>query len=91
MTFEKWLQSRLTAYRFPCGAIDGVIGPITLAALRAFEKTQGLTMDGTADPAVVKALRALSSVVTPKAMTAIPNRDVDDDAMDDLVRNVWSR
>ncbi|MEC5289361.1 MULTISPECIES: peptidoglycan-binding protein [unclassified Aurantimonas] len=94
MTFERWLQSRLTAHGYTVGLIDGIIGPITLTALKAFEKANGLTIDGTADPAVVKALRASSSAISPKAMTEIPNRDDDDDPAIhsiDLVNNVWPR
>lgn len=77
MDFEPWLQSRLTAHGFPVGGIDGVIGPTTIAALKAFEKKHGLTIDGTADPIVVQALRAPASAVTPAEMVRIPNRDAD--------------
>lgn len=75
MEFEKWLQSRLTAHGYPVGPIDGDLGTDTLAALKAFEKANGLKIDGTADPVVVQALRASSSAVPPKVMAEIPNRD----------------
>jgi len=74
--FNKWLQSRLTAHGYPVGPIDGDLGDKTIAALKAFEKAHGLTIDGTADPAVVQALRAPASAVTPGVMVQIPNRDV---------------
>ena len=90
MSFEKWLQSRLTAHGFPCGVIDGIIGPITIAALKSFEKANGLPVNGTADPVVVKALRASASYVSPKDMTAIPDRDAEG-AFDPLQMQVWPR
>lgn len=73
--FNKWLQSRLTAHGFPVGVIDGNVGDKTIAALKAFEKAHGLTVDGTADPVVVQALRAPASAVSPLVMSQIPNRD----------------
>ncbi|MCP5014640.1 MAG: hypothetical protein GY938_05075 [Ketobacter sp.] len=91
MTFEQWLQSRLTAHGFPCGVIDGIIGPITIAALKAFEKAHGLSMDGTADPRVVKALRAPAGFATPKQMVAIPDRDEDSGEPTPMAPNQWPR
>ncbi|WEZ84569.1 peptidoglycan-binding protein [Rhizobium sp. 32-5/1] len=76
MEFEQWLQSRLTAHGYPVGMIDGHIGPVTIDALKAFEKANGLTIDGAADPKVVAALRASASAVPPKIMIEIPNRDI---------------
>lgn len=76
MTYEKWLQSRLTAHGFPCGLIDGTIGPVTIAALKAFEKARDFTADGTADPIVVAALREPASLIPPVVAAAIPPRDV---------------
>ncbi len=91
MTFEEWLQSRLTAHGFSPGPIDGVIGPATVAAIRAFEKKHGLPVDGTADGPVVNALRAPASAVTPKTMAEIPNR-VQDLGQGMLpTQNVWPR
>lgn len=75
MTFEKWLQSRLTAHGFACGVIDGIIGPITTAAIKAFEEAHGFNPDGMADERVVKTLRAPAGVATPRDMAEIPDRD----------------
>ncbi|OLP56837.1 hypothetical protein BJF92_12255 [Rhizobium rhizosphaerae] len=75
MTFEQWLQSRLTAHGYAVGPIDGKIGTATIAALKAFEGANGLKVDGIADPAVVAALKASASAVPPKTMTQIPDRD----------------
>ena len=72
ISFEQWLQSRLTAHGFPVGPIDGIIGEKTARALRAFEAHHGFPVDGTADKAVVDMLRTSSTV----AETYIPERDV---------------
>jgi hypothetical protein len=61
MTFEQWLQSRLTAHGYPCGLIDGDIGDKTIAALRAFQRSRKLPATGKADEATVEALRRSSS------------------------------
>jgi membrane-bound lytic murein transglycosylase B len=37
--------------------VDGVIGPNTIAAIRAFQKTQGLTPDGYASYDILQRLR----------------------------------
>ena len=61
MTFEQWLQSRLTAHGYAVGVIDGVIGSKTIAAIKAFQRGQGLSVSGSADPLTVDALRRSSS------------------------------
>lgn len=61
MDFNHWLQSRLTAHGWPVGPVNGQIGPITMAALKAFQKARGLPVTGVADPATVEALRRSSS------------------------------
>lgn len=63
MTFEQWLQSRLTAHGFPVGGIDGVIGPTTIAGLNAFQRVNGLPVTGLSDSATVAALRRSSTAV----------------------------
>lgn len=63
MTFNKWLQSRLTAHGFPVGVIDGVVGPITTSALIALQKAHGLTPLGIATAATIELLRKSSSEV----------------------------
>lgn len=71
MTFEQWLQSRLTAHGYPVGIIDGKIGSITIAALKAFQKARGLPVTGIGDEKTVAALRLSSTASVP----AIPIRD----------------
>lgn len=61
MSFEEWVQSRLTAHGFPVGIIDGDLGSKSIAALKAFQSQKGLPASGKADAATVEALRATAS------------------------------
>ena len=61
MSFEEWLQSRLTAHGFPVGIIDGDLGSKSIAALKAFQTSRKLEPAGKADAATVEALRASAS------------------------------
>ncbi len=51
------LQERLIARGHDTGATDGVIGPNTVTAIRAFQSTRGLTPDGFATAQLLQALR----------------------------------
>lgn len=51
------LQERLIAAGFDTGAVDGKIGPNTIAAVRAFQRQAGLVPDGYANPALLQRLR----------------------------------
>lgn len=53
------VQSRLNNLGFHCGAVDGVIGALTQAALRAFQEKHGLSVTGSADKATRDKLRQL--------------------------------
>jgi hypothetical protein len=75
MTFNKWLQTRLTAHGYPVGVIDGIIGPITTAALKRFDQAHNLPGDGRADKYMVNALRAPAAIASPGEMAVIPDRD----------------
>lgn len=61
MSFEEWVQSRLTAHGFPVGIIDGDLGSKSIAALKAFQAQKGIPPSGKADAATVEALRATAS------------------------------
>lgn len=72
MSFEMWLQSRLTAHGYPVGLIDGHIGPVTTKALAAFQRAKGLSITGIADDATVTALRlSATAVVDPIPARAV--------------------
>ncbi len=51
------LQARLTELGFDTQGIDGRIGPLTIDALRRWQKARGLVPDGFASPAMLQALR----------------------------------
>ena len=53
---RKLLQQELAARGFNPGPIDGIIGAGTKAALRAWQKQQGLPADGYASAAALQAL-----------------------------------
>ncbi len=73
--FIWWLQSRLTAHGYACGGIDGVFGPATQTALIAFQNGRSLAPTGKADDATVEALKASSSIISPRVKSQIPDRD----------------
>ena len=50
------IQSQLKALGYFEGAIDGIPGPLTEEALRAFQKDAGITVDGEAGPETEAAL-----------------------------------
>lgn len=50
------IQTRLSEWGYYNGAIDGVYGPKTEAAVRSFQKANGLTADGVAGPATLAAI-----------------------------------
>lgn len=54
------LQERLNEQGFPVGAVDGIFGPNTQAAVRAFQEAVGLTSDGLVGRATKAALEGLS-------------------------------
>ncbi|MBO6759216.1 MAG: peptidoglycan-binding protein [Roseibium sp.] len=89
MTFEEWVQSRLTAHGYPCGPIDGIFGPATRAALKHFQAAHQLDTSGVGDAATVLALRKPSSRVPVEEKQFIPDRDRD--GPDDGRRSVWPR
>lgn len=70
MNFEQWLQSRLTAHGYPVGVIDGKLGPISVAALKAFQSAKGIPASGIANEATVAALRLSATA----SVSAIPER-----------------
>lgn len=88
MSFEEWLQSRLTAHGFVV-TVDGEIGPLTIAALEAFQKARQLPVTGKADDITVAALRLSSTADSER----IPERDdeLPDPPAEPHATPVWPR
>jgi peptidoglycan hydrolase-like protein with peptidoglycan-binding domain len=54
-------QSRLNALGYRAGAVDGVVGPRTTAAIRRFQADAGLPVDGRISDPLITALRRQSA------------------------------
>lgn len=59
LTFDERveMQKQLTSQGFDTQGVDGKIGPLTIAAVRAFQSSQGMVPDGYASLRLLKALR----------------------------------
>ena len=66
----KLLQQKLASSGYYTGAIDGSYGPMTLAAVKAYQQKTGLAIDGVAGPQTLGSL-GLVSGATPQG-TAVP-------------------
>ena len=53
------VQARLNNLGFFCGKVDGIIGPMTQEAFKAFQEKNGLSETGTADQATRNKLAQL--------------------------------
>lgn len=59
VTFATGVQARLNNLAFNCGNVDGIIGPKTKAAVRAFQDYYGLQVDGIPGPITQGKLKEL--------------------------------
>jgi peptidoglycan hydrolase-like protein with peptidoglycan-binding domain len=50
------VQARLKARGYYHATVDGIVGPATSAAIRAFQYDHGLAVTGTITPALLRAL-----------------------------------
>lgn len=67
-----WLEAQIELHRrgFSCGSIDGVAGPQTLAALRAFQRSAFLDEAGTLNPATRENLLLTEPALTTHTISA---------------------
>lgn len=63
------LQTLLAKYNYPVGKVDGTFGAKTLAAVKEFQKLNGLTVDGAAGTKTMEALRGNDVVSYSVAVT----------------------
>ena len=54
---KREMQERLTRAGFDTDGVDGIIGPNTIAAIRAFQRSEGLAPDGYASYEILRRLR----------------------------------
>lgn len=65
------LQSRLTEMGFNCGRVDGIFGEATENAVKEFQKSVGVKVDGKCGPATIIALIRLTKIVSGGAPSAL--------------------
>lgn len=72
--YARAIQEELGAQGFYAGAIDGKVGPLTSAAIKAWQKAAGSPTDGIAGPALLNALRFGPKQNAPRAVKAAEPR-----------------
>ena len=65
------LQARLTEMGFNCGRVDGIFGQLTESAVKEFQKSVGVKVDGRCGPATIIALLRLTKTKTGGAPTVL--------------------
>ena len=65
------LQVRLTEMGFHCGRVDGIFGEMTESAVKEFQKSVGVVVDGKCGPATIIALLRLTKIVSGGAPAAL--------------------
>lgn len=58
------LQSRLTEMGFDCGRVDGIYGPRSESAVKEFQRSAGLVIDGKCGPETIIGLLRLTRIVS---------------------------
>jgi N-acetylmuramoyl-L-alanine amidase len=58
------LQSQLSEMGFNCGRVDGIYGAATENAVKEFQKSVGVTVDGRCGPATIISLMRLKKIVS---------------------------
>ncbi|MDD3027929.1 MAG: polysaccharide deacetylase family protein [Erysipelotrichaceae bacterium] len=76
-TAVKQLQQMLTYYKFQL-VVDGIFGPKTLSAVKAFQTSRGIAADGIVGPITRSKLKTGTTTTTPTTTTApVSNATID--------------
>src|SRR4051812_11001746 len=69
---SSWLEAQVELHRrgFSCGSIDGVYGPMTQTALRAFQRNSGVAESGDLDGPTRNVLRLTAPALTGHVITS---------------------
>src|SRR5262245_18780799 len=67
------LQQTFTNLQIPTGPVDGYLGPITQGAIRAYQESKGITVDGEVGPETAAALGAEAVTYTGPAEDPTPD------------------
>ena len=65
------LQARMTEMGFNAGRVDGIFGELTESAVKEFQKSAGVRVDGKCGPATIIALLRLTKIVSGGAPAAL--------------------
>lgn len=57
--FVSEIQTRLNAAGYDSGEVDGLLGPRTTSAIKAFQRDRGITADGRPTPDLLRELDSL--------------------------------
>jgi hypothetical protein len=78
-TNSQWkiIQTKLKSLKFYSGVVDGIAGPVTIAAVKAFQKSKGLLVDGIVGPITLKALGINFTIPAPVTYGPIQKEIID--------------
>lgn len=67
---NKTIQSRLKKWGYYTGAVDGILGPKSIAAIKKFQRNNGLAVDGIVGPKTAAAIGITLSSSSSKKQTS---------------------
>lgn len=70
------IQTKLKRWGYYSGNIDGIYGSQTLAAVKLFQKKNGLTVDGIAGPKTLQAMGIFNSSTTSSSSSSTSTNDL---------------
>ena len=72
----KTVQTKLKRWGYYAGSVDGIYGPKTKAAVKSFQKKNGLTVDGIVGPKTAAALGMSISNTSSTTTNSVSNSDL---------------